>query len=78
MAKTPTEDVRTDQEKDQLPSDQEGQGGVNIEDKNRGNRGQPLVPVPGSKGDTTPKSQPEKLKGPLSGEEDRSGTHTDQ
>jgi hypothetical protein len=78
MTDTQPEDVRSEEEKERLPSDQEGQRGVNIEDKNRGERGQPLVPVAGSKGDTAPKSQPEKLKGPLSGEGERSGTRTDQ
>lgn len=56
-----------------------GQRGSNIE-KMGGQpyRETPPAPVPGSKDDRQKKSQPEKLHGPLSGEEQRSGTNPDQ
>ncbi len=63
------------------PSDQEGQRGSNTEKvgNNRPTgRDTTPAPVPGSKEDVRPQKTREDLNGPLSGESERSGTHTDQ
>lgn len=61
-------------------SDQEGQRGDNTDGIGRRNGGRDHVPAPvaGSKDDKGPPRTREDLKGPLSGETERSGTHTDQ
>ncbi len=62
------------------PSDQEGQRGSNIDKMGNRRTGRDHIPAPesGSKGDHKRVPTREDLDSPLSGETERSGTHTDQ